>query len=276
MIFLGRFLLAAFRQGTFSLAVLVYLVCIWYSHSSSTLASFSLHWFILLCWEIHCEQGYLGTAVPFCGPDFQCILRANLRINPSSWCWCLGEFTNLTNVKDTWWLSGMVFQSLRFQPLWMCSQGGVTKWWPFVQKLGVGNVERRFVPWNGGFSWGFLFHTLFVDFLKCQLWWKKNTGSLCGANCTQWMCLCMGSQDSGLKWAGLGNNHFQSKQPLSHLVDVNANIWRTEESHGRQKWWIEKTNPELAGNFSNLRIFNRFHRFRGGKNTLRTRRKNLF
>lgn len=173
MIFLGRFLLAAFRQGTFSLAVLVYLVCIWYFRSSSTLASVSLHWFILLCWEIHCEQGYLGTAVPFCGPDFQCILRANLRINPSSWCWCLGEFTNLTNVKDTWWLSGMVFQSLRFQPLWMCSQGGVTKWWPFVQKLGVGNVERRFVPWNGGFSWGFLFHTLFVDFLKCQLWWKK-------------------------------------------------------------------------------------------------------
>lgn len=129
-------------------------------------------------------------------------------------------------------------------------------------------------------EWG-IFLRIFVShsvcwFLEVSALMEKNTGSLCGANCTQWMCLCMGSQDSGLKWAGLGNNHFQSKQPLSHLVDVNANIWRTEESHGRQKWWIEKTNPELAGNFSNLRIFNRFHRFRAGKNTLPTRRKNLF
>lgn len=167
MIFLGRFLLAALRQGTFSLAVLVYLVCIWYSRSSSTLASFPVHWFILLCGEIHCEQGYLGTAVPFCGPDFQCILSANLRINLS------------LEISATWpmwvtsqWLSGMVFQSLRFQPLWMCSQGGVTKWWPFVQKLGVGQGWEAFcaLKWLV-LEWG-IFLRIFVEPLCLLISWS--------------------------------------------------------------------------------------------------------
>ena len=169
MIFLGRFLLAAFRQGTFSLAVLVYLVCIWYSRSSFTLASFPLHWFIFLCGEIHCFQGYLGTAVPFCGPDFQCILRANLRIN-LSWCGHGG-------------FPGWFFQSLRFQPFWMCSQGGVKIWWPFVQKLGVKATLRGILCLGmGDFPSGFLlFHTLFVDFLKCQLWWKNSSQVPCVA-----------------------------------------------------------------------------------------------